>query len=211
MMKFFLIIMFCVCSNAVINAVELGEKYTTLIFPENVNLGMTCNMIQTQRPDAKKIKGVIRSQNTNVVVLAELKVDAVPLVCYQYHFIDNHLRAITKSIGHGANRDEQMVKRLHEAISKDLKKQADEKILRLNTELEQIPVELWKDEKNGKCVYFVDTSNDTSVIVFDPKYFVKKDFFITADEMQQVIPAVESVHKAIESSKKQKNKKANQE
>ncbi len=196
--------MLCICGVVVARAAEQAEKYTTLVIPENVTLGMTRDAIQPNRPAAKKLQGAMGSRNTNAVVLTEVKGDIMPLVCYQYHFVDDHLRAVTKGIGHGGKRDEQTVKRIHDALARDLKKQADEKILRLNTELEQVSVELWKDEKSGTCVYFVDTSNDTSVIVFDPKYFGKKDFFITPDEMPQIAPAVDSVRKTIEESKKLK-------
>jgi len=203
MRRMFLVV-WCVVGVVVTHAADQGEKYTTLVFPENVILGMTRDAIQPNRPAAKKLQGAMGSRNTNAVVLTEVKGDVMPLVCYQYHFVDDHLRAVTKGIGHGGKRDEQLVKRIHDALARNLVKQADEKILRLNTELERVSVELWKDEKNGTCVYFVDTSNDTSVIVFDPKCFGEKDFFITPDEMPQVAPAVESVRKTIEASKKQK-------
>jgi hypothetical protein len=204
MRKRFLVVMLYVCGVIVTSAADQGEKYTTLVFPENMTLGMTRDAIQSKRPAAMKLQGMMGSRNTNAVVLTEVKGDIMPLVCYQYHFIDDHLRAVTKGIGHGDRRDEQTVKSIHDALARDLVKQADEKILRLNTELEQVSVEFWKDEKSGTCVYFVDTSNDTSVIVFDPKYFGKKDFFITPDEMPQVAPAVENVRKTIEESKKLK-------
>jgi len=90
------------------------------------------------------------------------------------------------------------------ATAKDLVKQADEKIVRLDENMQQVSVtaELWKDEKNGTCVYFVDTSKDTTIITFDPKYVGKKDFFVSADEMTDITPDFETVSKTIEASKK---------
>jgi len=204
--KTLFVVMLYVCGVAASGGVEKGEEYLALIMPDNVTLGITRDAIQSARPEAKDLNAVMGSRNINAVVLTELKGENLPLVSYQYHFVDERLRAVIKGIGHGKKRDEQTVRHIHDAIAKDLVKQADEKILRLNTEIEQVLAELWKDEKSGECVYFVDTSNDTSVIVFDPNYFGKRDFFISSDEMSEVAPTVENILKTIE--EEQKNSRA---
>lgn len=205
-MRRMLFVVSCVCGFTFASAADQPEKYAALILPGNVTLGMTRDAIQPARPEAKKLDASLGPRRTNAVVLTELKKDALPATCYQYHFVDNQLRAVTKGILHAGKRDEEMAKHLHDAFAKDLVKQADQQIIRLDEKMQQVPVtaELWKDEKNGTCVYFVDTAKDTTIIVFDPAYFGKKDFFVTADEMSDIAPALETVRKTIEESKKLK-------
>ena len=205
-MRRILFVVSCVCGVALTSEADQPEKYAALILPDNVTLGMTRDAIQPARPEAKTLDASLVTKQTNAVVLTELKKDVSPATCYQYHFVDNQLRAVTKGILHAGKRDEQMVKHIHEVFAKDLVKQADEQIIRLDANMQQVSVtaELWKDEKNGTCVYFVDTSKDTTIIAFDPRYFGKKDFFVTADQMSDIAPALETVRKQIEESKKWK-------
>jgi len=99
-----------------------------------------------------------------------------------------------------------MVQRIHQALARDLVKQADEQIIRLDEKMQQVAVtaELWRDERNGTCVYLVDTPKDTTIITFDPKYFGKKDFFVSAEGMPDIAPALDAVRKTIEESEKSK-------
>jgi hypothetical protein len=206
-MRRILLVVWCICDVAVANEADLqGKKYAALILPENVTLGMTRDAIQSARPEAKKLDASLVTRRNNAVVLTELKKGVSPATCYQYHFVDNHLRAVTKGILHPGERDDQKMKHIHEVFAKDLVKQMDEKIIRLDANMQQVPVtaELWKDEKNGICVYFVDTSKDTTIITFDPRYFAKRDFFVTADQMPEIAPALETVRRQIEESKKLK-------
>jgi hypothetical protein len=198
------------CSLATVSLAEQCEKYTALIMPDNVTLGMSLDAVQSVRPDAKKLAGMVGSRNTNAVVLTEMKGEAVPLLLYQYHFIDGYLRAVTKSITYGYGRkrkqDEQTIKSVRDALARDLVKKSDEPILRLDEHMQQISMnaEIWADEKNGACVYFVDASNEMRVITVDPKYFQKKDFFMSPDEMPKIAPALEAVRKTIEELEKLK-------
>lgn len=205
-MRRMLFVVLSVCGVAVANAADQPEKYAALILPDNVTLGMARDAIQPARPEAKKLDASLVTKRTNAVVLTELAKDASPATCCQYLFVDNQLRAVTKGILHGGKRDAQMVKHIHEVFAKDLIKQADEQIIRLDANMQQVSVtaELWKDAKNGTCVYFVDTPKDTTIVIFDPRYFGKKDFFVTADQMPDIAPALEAVRKQIEESKKLK-------
>ena len=91
-------------------------------------------------------------------------------------------------------------------MTRDLVKEPDETILRLDEQMNQVLVdaELWIDEKSGTQVYFVDATNELTVITFDPKYFGKRDFFMSPDELQQIAPALEKARKAVEEAKKLK-------
>lgn len=198
------VLIFCTCGLVTTSIAEKVERYTEVVMPDNVTLGMTRDALQAARPVAKHLAMAVGSRNTNAVVLTEMQGETLPLVFYQYHFIDNRLRAITKGIGYGNGRDEQTSKRVHDVFIRDLKKQANENILRLNTELEQVPAEMWTDEDSGACIYFVDTSNELTVITFDPRYFQKKDFFMSPDEMPKIAPALETVRKSFEALKKPK-------
>lgn len=204
-----LIVMSCLGTLAFANLEEKPEKnYTAECFPENTNLGMTCEEVQNVRPEAKKLDLSLSSGRTNVFIMTELMKDALPAICYQYQFIDNKLRAVTKGILHARKWDDKSVKQIHEALEKDLVKQNDEKIVRLDDKMKQVSVtaELWKDKKKEINVYFVDTSKDTTIITFDPKYFTDKDFFITPERAPLISPVLENLRKTVETLKKYKQK-----
>lgn len=194
------------CCLAVASLAEPSEKYTALVMPDNVTLGMTREAVQSFRQDARKLDGAVGSRNTNATVLTEIKNSGTPFVFYYYHFIEDRLRAVTQGVGHYGKRDEQAIKHIRAALTRDLVKKAEEGILRLDKDMKQIPVnaELWEDKRNGTCLYFVDASNEMTVITFDPKYFGKKDFFMSPDEMPKIAPALETVRKQIEELKKLK-------
>lgn len=207
MRRILVVLVLWACSLGTVSFAAPPEKYTALVMPDNVTLGMTREAVQSARPDARKLDGAVGSRNTNATVLIEIKNSGVPFLFDYYHFIENRLRAVTQGIGHYGKRDEQTIKHIRDALTRDLAKQADETILRLDKNMQQVLVtaELWKDEKNGTCVYFVDASNEMTVITFDPKYFEKKDFFMSPDEMPKIALALETVRKTIEASKKQKS------
>ncbi len=203
--KFYVMVL-CAWGLAIASLAEQRDKYTALVMPENVTLGMSREAIQPVRRDAKKLDMAVGSRNTNATVLTEIKTNGPPFVCYQYHFVEDRLRAVTQGVLHAGKRDEQTIKLIHDALTRDLVKKSDESILRLDEHMQQILLnaELWTDEKNGACVYFVDASNEMTVITFDPKYFGKKDFFMSSDEIPKITPALETVRKHIEESKKLK-------
>lgn len=205
-MKRILLLVWCVCGVDLSSAADQTGKYAALILPDNVTLGMTRDAIQPARPDAKKLDASLVTKRSNAVVFTELKKDVLPATCYTYHFVDDQLRAVTKGILHAGKRDEQLVKHIHEIFAKDLVKRADEEIIRLGDNMQQVSMtaELWKDEKSGACVYFVDTTKESMFITFDPRYFGKKDFFVTTEQMPEIAPALETVRKQIEESKKLK-------
>ncbi|MCG2679885.1 MAG: hypothetical protein L6455_07950 [Kiritimatiellae bacterium] len=195
--------MLCVCGFAFASTDGQPEKYPPLVMPKNVAFGMTREALQAVRPDVMQIDEVVGSRNTNAIVLTELNEESSLAILY--HFIDDRLRAVTRGQLHFGHRDEQMVKLLHDVLTRDLVKKSDEKVLRLNEQMQRVQVnaELWTDEKSGVCVYFMDTSNEIVVITFDPKYFGKKDFFFCPDEMSKNESALENAPKTVEVAKQQ--------
>lgn len=206
MRRILIVLVLWACSLAIASFAEPSEKYMAVVMPDNVTLGMSREAVQSVRLDARKIDMAVGSRNTNATVLIEVKRSGAPVLCYYYHFIENQLRAVTQGIGHAGKRDEQAIKHIRDALTRDMEKKSDEGILRLDQNMKQIPVnaELWADKRNGTCVYFVDASNEMTVITFDPKHFGKKDFFMSPDEMPKIAPALETVRKTIEESKKLK-------
>ncbi|MBI3985557.1 MAG: hypothetical protein HY343_01440 [Lentisphaerae bacterium] len=208
MRKLYFVVMLYACGFAFANAAEQQDKYTALIMPDNVTLGMTREVLQPVRPEARKLDLAFGSRNTNALVLTEMKDDSVPLTCHQYHFLDGQLRAVTKVVHRLSKQGEEMGKQIHDALEKELVKKADEKIIRGNGNMQPILVgaELWTHEKSGTCVYFVTGAKDATIIVFDPKYFGKKDFFMSSEDMPEIAPLFEKARKTIKASQKQKNK-----
>lgn len=206
MRRVLLVPVFCIFGLVAASQAAPAEKYTALVMPSNVSLGMSRATVQPVRGNAKKLDLAVGSRNTNATVLTEIKADAVPSICYQYHFIEDQLRAVTQGILHGGRRDEQAVRSIHNALARDLVKKSDETILRLDEQMNQVLVnaELWRDEKSGAEVYFVDTTNELTVITFDPRCFSKRDFFMSPDELPQIAPALEKARKTVEESKKLK-------
>lgn len=194
------------CAFCLITAciAESEKQYTSVVMPENVALGMSCEALSPVRLKAKKLDRAVGSMNTNATVLTEVQTTSSPSTCYQYHFITNSLCAVTRSTLHAGKKDEKEIANISDILRKNLIKGAVEKIVRFDERMNQILVdaELWQDEKTGTCVYFVDAPNELTIITFDPKYFKRKDFFITADELPQIAPALKAAKKAIEESTK---------
>jgi hypothetical protein len=206
MRNFLFIVILCVCGFTFANADGQREAYMALIIPDNVTLGMTREAFQSIRPEAKKLDITFGSRNTNALVLTEMKEDSVPFAYHQYHFLEGQLRAVTKVTHRASKQGEQVIEQLHDALKKELVKTPDEKIVRGNGSMQPIllDAELWKDAKNGMSVYFVNGQKDTTVIVFDQKYFGKKDFFVSPEDMTEIESMFEKARKTIEASKKQK-------
>ncbi|MBI5820157.1 MAG: hypothetical protein HZA88_14330 [Verrucomicrobia bacterium] len=193
------------CSLPFVNGAERDSKYLDLILPEQVVIGMTRKELQPLRPGTNTIMPQMGLRNTNAVVLVEVNSDRPPFTAFQYSFVKDELRAVMKGVLHAGFRDNQMVRKLHDALVKELHKKTDESIIRWDDNMRDVSVkaELWEDTKNGLCVYFVDTKNDTTIIVFDPKCFGKKDFFVNKEDMPKMAPALESVRKMMEEFDKQ--------
>jgi hypothetical protein len=194
------------CAFCLITAciAESEKHYASLVMPENVALGMSSEAFRPIRLKAKKLDHAVGSMNTNATVLTEVQTTSSPSTCYQYHFVTNILCAVTRSTLHAGKKDKKEIADVTELLRKNLKKGAVEKIVRFDERMNQILVdaELWQDDITGTCVYFVDAPNELTIITFDPKYFKRKDFFITADELPQIAPALKAAKKVIEESTK---------
>ena len=189
----------CACGLAAASSAEQNEKTIYMGF------GMTRDSFLLVKPYAHKIDTDFGSRNTNDVVLMEIE-KGNP-IAFMYHFIDDHLRAVTLGQLHFGQRNEQEIKRVHDAVTSDLVRKSDETVIRLNDNMQLVPVnaELWTYEKNGIDIYFVDTPHEITIIAFDPKYFVKRDFFVSPEEMPKFKSALDHSPKTILASKTQPN------
>ncbi|MBU4201029.1 MAG: hypothetical protein KKG09_06760 [Verrucomicrobia bacterium] len=171
------ILALCACGLVAASRAEQNEKSIYMGF------GMTRDSFRTVKPYTMKIDKEFGSRNTNDVVLIEIKKGSP--IAIMYHFIDDRLRAVTLGQLYFGKRDGQEIKRVHDALIRELVRKSDETVIRRDENMQPIRVsaELWTYEKNGIDIYFLDTSNEITIIAFDPKYFVKRDFFMTPEEM----------------------------
>lgn len=174
------------------------DPCVAVIGPVGVDLGMTREELQASRPDARELPSRTGSRNVQAITLSEVATETSPAVVYQYHVVDEHLRALTEAIG-GRPRDETKSTRMHRCFDAGFAQQADEKVVRLDDHMNQVIVtaRVWKNTSDGTLVYVVDTPRDTSIVVFDPKYFDKKDFFIDPEEMPSIEPSLEKLRTTI--------------
>ncbi len=206
-MRYLGLLLVCFSILAFAETADTENSFTLGFIPNEVSIGMTRVALEVNRPTAQMI--LAGSRNTNVVVLSEMQLEKLPHTFYQYHFIDGQLRAVAKAVSHAMGRDASIINGIRQSIANNFKKVEDQTILRIDEKMEVIHpvVELWKNKKRGVCAYFSDCAMETQIIVFDPAYLGKKDFFLGVDEEDVVRPAVKKMKKRMESLRKSKEKK----
>lgn len=131
------------CAFCLITAciAESEKQYTSVVMPDNVALGMSCEAFRPIRLKAKKRDLAVSSMNTNATVLTEVQTTSSPSMCYQYHFVTNSLCAVTRSTLHAGKKDKKEIADITELLRKNLTKGAVEKIVRFDerTKFTSIP------------------------------------------------------------------------
>lgn len=196
------------------------ENKLQLLMPEGVSLGMRQDELQVLRPKAKHpafpILGSMRtfreshglSQSENVItnlplaVLYEADLE-MPSLIHEYYFVGDQLRAVRGSVSYlEGTKDKGVVTQVLNKYSARMVQQPDVTIIAADSNflLQTVTFSQWKDEQTGKVLLFFDSPEGvfpggTQVIVFDSKYFGRKDFFLEPDDLPKITPLYDQLRK----------------
>jgi hypothetical protein len=186
---------------AVAEGAETPQAFQEMIFP--VMLGMSRDAVFSTREKIMKDRPV-DAITTNGVVFMEVESQSEPVVGYTYHFVGDRLCAVRKAISYRGSKDKQAIQCIHDTLKKNFVKLADEQVLQMGVNGQAIsePAELWQDKANGYCIYFADTARTVLVIIFDPRFCNKSDFFLDAETYRtKLAPALQNARNQLESVK----------
>jgi hypothetical protein len=189
------------------------ENKLQMLVPEGVSLGMTREELQALRPKAKApampVLGVMRafrkthglSQAENVAastppaVLYEADLE-MPCLNHEYYFIDNKMRAVKGCVSYlSGEKDTESARQVLGRLLARMVRHPDIKIVAADSDfqLQTITFSQWKDKQTGKVLFFFDSPENTfpggtQAVLFDEKYFEKKDFFLEPEDMPKIAP-----------------------
>lgn len=168
----------------------LPEDLSQIHLPSGVSLGISSEQLKLRRPQAIKIPPIDASGVVPDGVTTMIEAPAFPdRVAYWYRFHNNKLGAITKSVLRKPTETEDDIRRAVQAIFDELalsyEKGTNDQILRSgggNNVL--LTAQLWEDRKAQRSVYFVASNEERTIILFDPKIFDKRNFFVGPDRLK---------------------------
>jgi len=196
----FIICTLCCLASTTVGHAQSPSTQSHVLMPADISLGMEQNEFQKVRQDARQYEVSVGLLNTNAIVFTEIERSGKNTAFYHYHILEGRLRAVTQ--GYGRNRDPQVLINIRNQLQQNYSKRSDDNILRLDNEMNRIPTtaELWESSDNLN-VYIVETTNELTVITFDPQHFSKNDFFMNPDNMPRIAPMIDAASKTLEELK----------
>ena len=166
------------------------------LFPTSIKLGLSPQQLIAIRPNAAKSPAALLPRTTTSANTFEMIERIPPTTFYTYVFGDNTLQAVIRSepvIANGPNTMNPRV--LSKALAQEFRFLSSEEVARASTTLEHVPVtaELWDDPQTEMHAYFVSTSQETTLIFFDPSKLNSGSFFIKADKIPDLRAGVEAI------------------
>ncbi len=165
-----------------------GRFYQEHLAP-GVNIGMTVKELQTARPSAFSNElGQPGDARNGRVQMMEIRRGRS--AASSYLFEAGKLGAVTESTsttGIPIEHTRAVADKLAEELKANFEFVGRHEILRAPDAVAVVlTAELWQDKEKGLNVYFVATSQEITVVVFDPKGFGKDDFFLGRERLKQV-------------------------
>lgn len=185
----------CIAFTAFATPADFYQAY----LPAGIQIGCSVHEVRNQRPgiieNPMHLSAGVEPENA-LELIEPPKHGQVPLG-YWYRFKDGELRAVTRSL---------LVRGLPEAhllssastlygeLKTNFVLKGTEKVLRsTGVGATLLTAELWEDATTGLEVYFVASSEETTLIVFDPKIFSRRSFFLGPERMKDFEAPEEAV------------------
>ena len=215
---------FCVLvgvGGAVMNA-SAGdiEDKLQMLMPEGVSLGMGKDELQTLRPtvkppalpmlgtlrEARKRQGLAQTENviTNLPTVALYETDLeMPRLIHEYYFVGDKLRAVKGNVSFvRGEKDETAAKQVLDRLSAQMTRLPDVNVIASDGDFQPQTVTFayWRDERAGISLLAFDSPKGVApggmqIILFDEKYFGRKDFLHEPDDMPKLEPLYEQFRK----------------
>jgi hypothetical protein len=178
-------------------ALNLNASGFEELFPKNIELGLTTEQLQTVRPAAEKSPAALLPRSSPVSEGSFEMVERIsPATFYTYVFRDNLLRAVIRSEPVASDLPPTMIpEELNNFFSKDFQFLRSERIARASGTLEHFPVtaDLWRDPRTGSHCYFVSTSQETTLVLFNPSELSGGNFFVGADKIPELKAGADAI------------------
>lgn len=190
-------------------ALTVGARPTILqnIFPEEIKLGISTEELESIRPEAKKSPVTLVTRPKKFSDKAFELVEKLPTEAgsYIYIFRDSSLQAIIWSEPIHPNLPPSVNPRyIYRELERSLIKSGSQKVARANGTLEYaaIEAELWDYKEDDVKVYFISTSEEVTLIKFNPIGIPGKFFFVSADKIPELQIEADRIRNQIGSIKK---------
>lgn len=173
--------------------------------PNGSSLGMSLSELLAVRTNARMNKYSAAGRlATDQVEMSELTRDFDSVGAIWYCFRGGKLGAVTQSvmttklpIDHTRN----AASNLEEELKTKCTLKRRDQVLRMASGVNAIlNVELWEDEARQRNVYFLATSQEITVTIFDPQAFSKEDFFVGLESLKAVEYSTERVRQTLQTS-----------
>lgn len=170
--------------------------------PTGVLMGMSPSALLATRPQAKDV-GLTSKDGSRQFV--EIVSSNGGRMAYWYRFKNETLGAVTKSIMASKTPIEQ-VRESIQVIQAELQGSFDfigsDQIVRsTGSQSELLNAQHWKEKAGALELYFVASSQEITLVFFDPKDFGKKDFFLGPERLADVQANEKSVRALIKEMK----------
>jgi len=167
------------------------EDFCSKYFPTGVRIAISSEQLKSLRPQAIEVAPIDASGPVlpSVTMMMEPPNRRGEPTAYWWRFKDNKLGAITKSTlpprAESDNRMRLAVQEIINSLSASFQKKTEEKILRSSGGNNIIlTAQLWENADAGRNVYFVASNEETTIIIFDPKIFGYRNFFVSPDRLK---------------------------
>jgi hypothetical protein len=170
--------------------------------PTGVLMGMSPSALLATRPQAKDV-GLTSKDGSRQFV--EIVSSNGGRIAYWYRFKNETLGAVTKSIMASKTPVEQVRESTH-VMQAELQGSFDlienDQIVRsTGSQSELLTAQHWKEKAGALELYFVASSQEITLVFFDPKDFGKKDFFLGPERLADVQANEKSVRALIKEMK----------
>lgn len=174
------------------------ESFYSETLPSGVALGMTPDQLAQARPEVRK-NDLIQSQNTGAesVAMIEIARQGNSGTAFWYRFKNGKLGAVSRSVSMKnipAESAQVSAAKTYNELRSNFDLLRQEEVLRsTGASTFQLLTQLWEDKTKGLNIYFAASSQENTVIVFDPESFGSKDFFVPVDKRQEIDAQAKSV------------------
>lgn len=174
------------------------ESFYSANLPSGVAFGMTPDQLAKARPEARK-NDLIQSQNTGIesVAMVEIARQGNSGTAFWYRFKNGKLGAVSRSVSTkklSAESAQGSAVQIYNELQSNFDLLRQEEVLRsTGASTFQLSAQLWEDKAKELNIYFVASSQENTVIIFDPKSFGSTDFFVPVDKLKEIEAQAKSV------------------
>lgn len=183
---------------AAVSAAASPDSFYSENLPSGVTFGMTPDQLTQARPEARK-NDLIQSQTTGteLVAMVEIARQGKSGTAFWYRFKNGKLGAVSRSVSTKnlpAESAQGSAVKTYNEIRSNFDLLREEEVLRsTGASTFLLSAQLWEDKAKELNIYFAASSQENTVIVFDPKSFGSKDFFVPIDKRKEIDAQAKSV------------------